>query len=234
VLKACDVEVLPESVGDRRKAPFGERGLEGSVLLDDRGGAAGPDPGSTGDPVRGVAPKGDEVRHLLGIHAVALAHLVRPHALQLGHAALRMEDRGSLRRELEKVTVVREDEHRSIALLLGVHSGCEEVVRFVPGCLRPRKAERLDQLRQAVELIGQVTRKIAPGLVLGQKLVAVRRDGEGVECDENSSRFLGLPRPDEHVGEPDDHVRRLAFSVLDRARKGVIRAMREVVPVDGE
>ena len=64
--------------------------------------------------------------------------------------------------------------------------------------------------------------------------MAVGRDCERVEGDENRARILGLPGSDEHVREADDHVRGLAVAALDRARQRVVGAVREVVAVDGE
>ena len=75
-------------------------------------------------------------------------------------------------------------------------------------------------------------KEVPSGLVLGQKLVAVGRHGERVEGDENGPRLLGFPRADKHVREADDHVCGLVVPTLDRARKGVIRAVRKVVAVD--
>ena len=52
----------------------------------------GPTPGRAGDPVGRVAAQRDEVRHLLGLDAVALAHLGGPDPRELAHALHRLED----------------------------------------------------------------------------------------------------------------------------------------------
>ncbi len=145
-----------------------------------------------------------------------------------------MEDRRPRGSELEEVAVVREHEGRALALLLRRDRRGEKVVRLVPGLFRPRKAERLDEVGEPVELVGEVPREVAPRLVLGQELVAVGRHREGVEGDENRAGLLRLPRADQHVGEAHDHVRRLAVTAFDRAGQRVVGAVRERVAVDCE
>ena len=80
------------------------------MLAQDRGRLRRPDPLRARDPIRGVAAERDEVRHLLGLDAVPLPHLVGPDAVELADAALRQQDRRRLRRELEEVAVARHDE----------------------------------------------------------------------------------------------------------------------------
>src|SRR6187551_1729542 len=86
---------------------------------------------SAGDPVRRIAAQGDEVRNLLRLDAVALAHLLRPDALELRHAALRVQDGRPRRGQLKEIAIVRQHERRAFALFLRSDGGRQEVVRFV-------------------------------------------------------------------------------------------------------
>ena len=192
----------------------------------------GPTPGAPGIRSDGSPRKAMKSGTCSGLDAVALPHLGRPDALELRHAALRVQDRRPRRGQLKEIAIVRQHERRALALLLRSDGGREEVVRLVAGFLRPGKAERLDEVGEPVELVGEIPREVAPRLVRGEELVAVRRHGERVEGDENRARLLGLPRADEHVREADDHVRRLAVPALDGARKRVVGAVRQVVAVD--
>ena len=58
----------------------------------------------------------DEVRHLLRIDAVALAHLGGTDAVELADAAPRQQHRRPLARELEEVAVARQHERLALAL----------------------------------------------------------------------------------------------------------------------
>ena len=73
----------------------------------------GPTPGAPGDPVGGVAAQRDEVRHLLRVDAVALAHLGRPDPRKAAPAH-RLEDGHAVADELEGVAVRGGDEHRPV------------------------------------------------------------------------------------------------------------------------
>ena len=121
-----------------------------------------------------------------------------------------------------------------LLLLLGRDDGAHEVVRFVARRLRRREPERLDELRQQVELLEQVVLEDAAGLVRRERRVAIRRRVERVEADEHGTRLLLVPEPDEHVREADDHVRGPTLCAADLLRERVVRAMGERVAVDGE
>ena len=80
-------------------------------------------------------------------------------------------------------------------------AGGEEVVRLVAVHLRGGEAHRFDELRRQVELLEQVGVEHAPGLVRGERLVAVGRHRQRVPRDEHGARPLLLPEPDEQVAD---------------------------------
>ena len=113
-----DVPVEAQRIGLGREASGREQRLEAPVL--GRGASAArlrADATRAGDLVRRVAAQRDEVGHLLGIDAVALAHLGRPDARELADPAHRLQDRDVVRGELEGVAIRGRDERRPAAPL---------------------------------------------------------------------------------------------------------------------
>jgi hypothetical protein len=104
----------------------------------------------------------------------------------------------------------------------------EEVVRLVPGAFRSDEPEGRDELGQQVELLQDRVVELATALVARKELAAVGRNPDRVPSDQDRTRLLGLPEPDEHVREPDHCVQ------ADRLRQRVVRAVRERVAVDRE
>src|SRR5215207_5718102 len=90
ILQARHSEIRAQIVRDRREAALLERRIERAVLLQHSCCTARPDPRGAGDPVGWVSAQGDEIRYLLGVDAVTLAHLVRPDAVELAHAPARL------------------------------------------------------------------------------------------------------------------------------------------------
>ena len=176
-----------------------------------------------GDLVGRVAAQRDEVRHLLGLDAVALAHLGRPDARELAHTLDRLKDRHAVGDELERVAVRRRDEHRAGPR---ARRRGEEVVGLVAARLRDREAERLDECGQHPELLEDRLLELAARLVLGQRLVAVGRRLERVPGDEHRLGLLRLPEPHQEVREADERVQ------ADRLRQRVVGAVGQRVAVD--
>src|SRR5205085_1171684 len=126
---------------------------------------------------------------------------------ELGDAPHRLEDRRLLARELEQIAVRRRDDDAA-ALFLFHRDGCaEEVVCLVPGRLRRREPERAHELRQEPELLEQLVVELAPALIVGERLVPVRRRVERVPADQHGTRGFLLPQPKQHVREPDERSR---------------------------
>ena len=148
--------------------------LEVAVLAQELGGRLLPDALRARDVVGGVAAQGDQVDHLFRLDAVALHHLRRADLLGLAAAADRDQHRRPLGHQLEAVAVRGQHEVGAAARLLGGHGRGQQVVGLPGIDLGRREAEGLGQLRQEVELGGQVLGEGIPSaLVLGQQLVAV-------------------------------------------------------------
>ena len=186
----------------------------------------GPMPARAGQLVGRVAAQRDQVRHLLGVDAVALAHLGGADPRELAHAARRLEDRHAVARELERVAVGGRDEH--VARPLPRRRG-EEVVRLVAGRLRDEEAERADDLGQDLELLEDRVLEHASRTGRARTPRAGRSGTESVsQATRTASGCSACQSRDEHVREADDGVE------ADRLRQRVVRAMRERVAVDRE
>ena len=109
-----DSPIEPQVLRFRREPSVGERRLERPVLPQDVGRLLRADPARARELVRRVAAQRDEVGHLLGLDAVALAHLRRADPRELAHALDRLQDRDAVAGELERVTVGGRDEHVAV------------------------------------------------------------------------------------------------------------------------
>src|SRR5262249_60938587 len=87
-----------------------EDALERAIAAQQVRRALGANPLGPGDTVRGVAAQRNEIRHLRGLNAVALAHLARADARHFAGAD-RLQDGCHCRRELKGVTVATGHEH---------------------------------------------------------------------------------------------------------------------------
>src|SRR5207244_2944023 len=85
-----DAPVQPQVVRLAPEAAGLERIFERAVLSQDLGRLLRPDAARAGKLVRRIAAEGDEVGYLLRLDPVALAHLLRPGARELAHAAVRL------------------------------------------------------------------------------------------------------------------------------------------------
>src|SRR5262249_10557129 len=75
-----------------------------------------------------IAAQRDEIRHLFGLDAIALAHLIRPNPRQLAGAD-GIEDRRARRSELKRVTIAACHQCGAAAALFGACCGGEAIVR---------------------------------------------------------------------------------------------------------
>ena len=177
-----------------RETPGLERRLERAVLAQDLGGALRTDARRARELVGGVTPERDEVGHLLGLDAVALAHLRGPDAHELAHAPGRHQQRHAVGGQLEDVPVGGDDENRAPPAALRHDGRGEEVVRLVSGRLGRSEAEGTDELGQHVELLEERGVEHATALVRSERLVPVRRNRERVPADEHRARLLASRR----------------------------------------
>jgi len=73
----------------------------------------------------------------------------------------RMEDRGPLRRQLERIAIAAGDQHRAPAILLSRRCRGEKIVGLETARLAERKAARRDELRQHLELVDDLVVELA-------------------------------------------------------------------------
>ena len=164
-----DALVEAQLVRLRGEASVVEHRLERLVLREQRRGGLRPDALRAGQLVRGIAAQRDEVRHLLRLDAVALAHLVRADARDLADAANRLEHRRPLAHELERVAVAARDERRAAARLL-VRRRPRRGSRPLrsPAPCRPAKSS-------AVQSSGSIAELLEQGLVEDAARLVARR-----------------------------------------------------------
>jgi hypothetical protein len=177
----------------------------------------------------GVPAQRDEVGNLARLDPVALAHLGRADAGDLGDAFHRLQDGDAIGDELEGVAVGGGDEHRPVPVGRG---RCEKVVGFVAGALRDEEAECLDEAGEHIELLEDRRLELATRLVRLERLVPVRRHLERVPGDQHGVGPLGVPQSREEVAEADQRVDRPAADPPDRLRHAVVGAVRERIAVD--
>ena len=108
---ACLVGVLTDRAATGRRELVGVRDhlLERPVLRDQLARGLVPDPGDPRDVVRGVPLQPDEVRHLVGAHAVAQLDALGRVDVNVGDPARGHHQRDVLAAELERVAVGRDD-----------------------------------------------------------------------------------------------------------------------------
>ena len=126
--------IEPQIVGYTRKAPGFEDCGKTAVAAQECGGAERTDARRSRQFVGRIAAQRDEVRYLLRLDAVALAHLLRPDPRHLA-GAQRVEDRGSRRSELKGVAIAARHQHGAAAPLPGRGRSGEKIVRLVAGAL---------------------------------------------------------------------------------------------------
>ena len=218
-----------------RREPAGvEHRLQRAVLGEQRRRRLRADALRARELVGRVAAQGDEVRHLLGLDAVSLAHLAGPDPRELGDALDRLEDGRPLADELERVAVGGGDERLAAACLLLGDRGGEEIVRLVARLLPGDEPERPDELRQEVELLEQLGVEDAAALVGGEAPPGGRSARRRSPTDHHRARLLGFPEAEQEVREADERARGQARGAPHRLRQRVVGAVGERVAVDRE
>ncbi len=180
------VEPLPEVVADLAADLIGvvEEVGEGAVLLDPLGGGLLADTRDVGQVVGRVAAQSREVRVLLRGEAVLLLHGRRREAVQVGHAAHRVEHGDVVVDQLEVVTVTGDDERLVAERLSRGGERGEDVVGLVVLHAQRLDAECLQHLLEDVHLTLELRRGgLALGLVLREHLgaegLAAHVEGDG-------------------------------------------------------
>ena len=229
-----DPPVHAQCIGLRREPSSLEELLEARVLREEARRRLGADPAGARDLVRRISAECDEVGNLLRLDAVALADLRGADPRELADPAHRLQDRDVVRHELESVAVGRRDQGGAAACALRGDRRSQEVVGLVARCLAADDSGGLEQGRGEIELLEQRGVEDTSRLVSGQQLVPVRRDGQRVPSDEDRTRPLRLPEPQQHRRDTGEEVARPTVLAADRARQRMERAVGERVAVDDE
>ena len=234
-MSACSVMFL--RARGRELAGVLDHRLERAVLRDQLAGGLVADAGDARDVVGGVALQPDEVRHLLGRHAVARLDALRRVDVDVGDAARRHHQADVLAAELERVAVGRDDARLDPLAVGARRERRDHVVRLPALELEVAVAERLDDRAEVRELLAQQVR---------HRLAALLVDHVGRLGDRRAMHRPRVPRDryalrpvvgeqlEEHVREAEQRVRRLAIRRRELLRQGEERAVGEVVAVDDE
>jgi len=186
----------------------------------------------------GIASEGsprqrDQLGHLRRADAVALAHAGLVDALG-GLAALRRDEhRRAIGDQLVGVAVGCHHDGRATARKLRLDAAREQVVGLEWRDLGRHEPERLGELRQHIELLGEVAGEgRSLPLVARQQLVAVALLAR-VEREQHLPRVHEVVGRDDHVGNPEQQARGAAL-VVRHGRHRVVGAMADRVSVDHE
>ena len=216
-----DSPVQPKLLRLEANRPGRERLLERAVLASSVGllRADAARPAAVGR----VAAQRDEVRHLVGLDAVALAHLAGPtRAISTRRVGWRIVVRSLTSWNMSRSDVATRRPAR--CLLSRPRRPPRKSSASYPGAFArrsrsPRRARAGGRAAPSSSVV-----ELAAGLVAGERLVAVGRHRERVPADETRARLLGLPHGHEHVREADDHVRgpaaRAGSTAAARGRPG--------------
>jgi len=153
---------------------------------------------SSGQFVRRVTAKRNEIRHLLGIDIIPLADFCRTNSGDLA-CAHRENDRRIVGCELKRVAVTACHDSRSATALLSRDRGGEEIIRLVARRFRIGKAARSNKFRQNIELFNQCVVKLAFTLIRRKSLVSVSRNSQCIPADKHGARMLLLVEPQQEV-----------------------------------
>ena len=211
--------------------------LERAVLRDELTRRLVADPGDAGDRVRGVALEADEVRHLVGAHAVAELDALGRVDVHVRHAARRHHQRDVRRAELERVAVGGDD-RRLHARLVGARRERRDHVVGLPALeLEVAVAERLDDRPEVRELLAQQVGHRPPALLVddaGRLGGGDAVDGARVPGDGDALRPVVGEELEEHVREAEEGVGRETLGRRELLGEGEEGAVGEVVAVDEE
>lgn len=152
-----------------------------------------------------------------GFDPVALAHFRWADPDHFA-AADRMQDRGSLGGELERIPVPARDDRVAALPLFPCHGRSQEVVRLVACPLRVHEPAGCDEGRQQLELVQQLAVEDASGLVGRKRFAAIGRRIKRVPAHQDSPGSLLLVEAQERVGEANDRTATLVAGPPDRFR----------------
>ena len=225
-----DASIEAEFLGLSGETAARQERLQGRAVAQQAGGRLRPNAARARELVGGITPQRDEVRHLLRIDAVALAHLGGSDARHLA-GSNGMQDRREPGRQLERVAVAaRHDRSPPARLLLRDRRG-QEIVGLVSSLARVHEPAGGHELRQQAELVEQFVIEDPAALVGREQPAPEVRRVERVPADQDRSRTFLLVEPDQRIGEAEQRAAALVAASADRLREAVIGAMREGIAV---
>ena len=174
-----------------RQATLGDRLLQASVAVQERGRALRTHAAGARQLVRGIASQGDEVGHLVRFDTIALPHLGRTDAGKLARLH-RVKDGCGGGGKLKCIAIAAGDEYGAVTTFLAGCGRGEEIVSLVARSLGIGEAARLDEPRQHLQLVDQFRIELATGLVLREQPLPICRRAECVPADQHRARLLGL------------------------------------------
>ncbi len=181
-----------------------------AVLADPLRGRLLPHPGDAGQVVARVAAQRREVGVLRRGEVVLRCHLLRREASHLADPALRVQDGDVVGDQLQGVSISGTDQDvQAGGRGLGGDGG-DDVVGLEPGGGEGRDAQRVEHLPDQGHLAAEVLGRLAAAGLVALVGLAAERLPRHVEGDGHVRRFLVTHQVDEHRGEPEDGIGRLA------------------------
>ena len=179
-----------------------------------------------GQPIRGVAAQRDEVRDLLGIDSVALAHLRGSH-LPGDRALGQLDDRDLLVDGREQVAIAGQQQGSPALLGLAARVRVHRVVGLELARVTDHPGEAGEQRRSPGPLGGQLRRhRIAVCVIGREQLDAVARLLGAEARHDRARRALGQHR-EQRVDRSEQRVDRPALAVCDRGGQRKERAVQQ-------
>jgi len=213
-------EVLPRLAGDL--VGVGDDVVEAVVGGDPLGGRLRPHARDARQVVAVLADEGGELRVAVRRDAVLLLDRGRRHPGEVRHPAHRVEHRGALGDQLQRVAVAGQDQHLHPLVERPRREGGDDVVGLVAGDREVRDAPGVEHRLDQRQLAGELPRRlVALGLVVGVLL-----EPEGLPRQVEGDRDVGRLLVPEHVGE---HRREAVdrVGVLAGGRREVLHRKRE-------
>ena len=195
--------------------------LETAVAAQQLGGGLRPHPLRARDAVGWVAAQGDEVGHLLGIDAIAVAHLLRRDLFGAFVAGADVEHRHAVSGALVHVAIAGQQQRTPSGLDLAASERAEQVVRLERLAPRHRPTEGFEEGRAVCPLGGEAVRHLIAIRVIGGKELGSVGGGVRAEAEDDGSRVVRFHLAQDQVGRAEQGVDRLAVGPLDRVGQGV-------------
>ena len=185
------------------------RRLDGMVLRDDPLRRLRTEARHARDVIGGVPHQGLQVDELERRHVPLLHHIVRIVVIDRRHALrrLRKTDLDLLVRELQEVTVTRDDRHLHALLLAALRDGTEQVIRLVAALHEERNVHRPKHLLHQRDLLVQLRRHRLPRPLIGVKHLMAKGRLVHIEGHRQMIRLLLIQHLQKDIQETIDRIR---------------------------